>query len=258
MKTKWLISMGLSLLLAAGIGCGGKSEEDEDMGPVAPTAAAKKAVDAATAGSVGGKIEFKGAAPKMNKIDMAADAVCAGLHTEPVRDQSVQVNANGTLKNVIVYVKKGHEGYAFPAPAEEPMIDQKGCQYWPHVLVMMPGTLKIKSSDNTLHNVHAEPKANQAFNRAQPTPGTIDAKFSKPEIVPFKCDVHPWMRAYIGVFDGPAAVTGDDGTYKIGPLPAGSYTLEAWHEKYGAQEMTVTVESGKSAEINFTFSAPGA
>ncbi len=258
MKNNILIGLGLSVLLAVGVACGGKSDEDEDMQSMGPAAAAKKAVDASTAGSVSGKIDFKGAAPKMNKIDMAADALCASLHSETVRDMSVVINANNTLKNVIVYVKKGYEGYTAPALTQSPMVDQHGCMYNPHILIMSPGTLQIRSSDNTLHNVHAEPKINQPFNRAQPAPGMIETKLMKTEIVPVKCDVHPWMRAYIGVFDVPATVTGDDGSFKLDMLPPGTYEIEAWHEKFGTQSMTVTVESGKSAPANFTFSAPGA
>lgn len=255
-----LMNGALSLLLASGIGCGGKSAEDEESASTTVPAAAKKSVDQATAGSIAGKVVFTGTAPKMNKIDMAAEATCSAKHTEPARDQSVVVNGNGTLKNVVVYVKQGLEEYTFPAPSQTPEIDQVGCVYEPHVLVMMPGMIKIKSSDNVLHNVHAEPKTNQPFNQAQPTPSTIEKKLTKPEVaVPFKCDVHPWMRAYVAVIEHPVAVvTGNDGTFKLSPLPPGQYVLEAWHEKYGMQQATVTVETGKTAEATFTFSAPGA
>lgn len=260
MSTTFCFRSALALAVLAGLaGCGGKSEEDADMMQSSAPAAAKKSVDAATAGSVSGKINFSGTAPKMGKLDMAADGFCAGKHADVVRDPSVIVNGNGTLKNVVVYVKKGLEEYGFSAPAAPPMLDQTGCLYEPHVLVMMPGVLQIKSSDATLHNVHAEPKVNAAFNRAQPAPSTIDAKFTKPEIVPFKCDVHPWMRAYVAVIEhSAAAVTGDDGSFKLDTLPPGQYVIEAWHEKFGVQESTVTVETGKTAEVSFTFSAPGA
>ncbi|MBI4178135.1 carboxypeptidase regulatory-like domain-containing protein [bacterium] len=255
------VLMGVSLagLLAAGIGCGGGASEDEDMMRTAAPAAAKKAIDAATAGSVSGKIMFSGTAPKMGKIDMAAEATCAAKHAAAIRDESVLVNDNGTLRNVVVRVKSGLEEYAYPAMSGEPMLDQSGCVYEPHVLIMTPGNLKIKSSDNVLHNVHSESKINKSFNRAQPTPSTIEASLTKPEMVSFKCDVHPWMRAYaVVVENGAAAVTGTDGAFNIGSLPPGTYVIEAWHEKYGSKEMTVTVESGKAAEANFTFSPAGA
>lgn len=258
MRTTFFSAAAVSLAVLLSAGCGGKSQEEGEMVTTTAPAAAKKAIDAATAGSVSGKVSFKGEVPKMSKLDMGADAVCAGKHSEAVREQSVLVN-NGMLKNVVVRVKKGLEDYAYPAPTQAPMVDQNGCMYTPHVLVMLPGTLQIKSSDPTLHNVHAEAKINSSFNRAQPAPSTIEAKLTKPEIVPLKCDVHPWMRAYIAVVEnGAAVVTGDDGSFKIEGLPAGQYVLEAWHEKFGTQEITVTVESGKSAEASFTFSAPGA
>lgn len=258
MRAKLFASVGLSLLVAVGMwGCGGKSEEDVEIQSAAP-AAAKKAIDASTAGSISGKVMFTGTAPKMGKLDMGADAFCAGQHSEVVREQSVVVNSNGSLKNVVITVKKGLEEYVPPAPSQEAMLDQSKCMYEPHVLVMAPGVLKIRSSDNTLHNVHAMAKANKEFNRAQPKPSMIEEKLSKPEVVTLKCDVHPWMRAYVAVTESAATVTGDDGMYKFGALPPGQYVLEAWHEKFGTQEITVTVESGKPAEANFTFTSPGA
>ncbi len=262
MNIKTLPFTGTALILSATLliaGCGGGDDEDLELTSASTQAAAKKSVDPASAGSVAGKIAFKGQAPKMNVLDMGADAVCQGLHKEQVRDQSVVVNGNQTLKNVVVSVKKGLEEYAYPAPVESPMLNQSGCVYEPHILIMTPGVLKIKNSDNTLHNVNAQAKSNKGFNRAQPMPSTIEEKFSKPEMVPFKCDVHPWMRAYVAVVAHPvAAATGDDGSFTLTPLPPGQYVIEAWHEKFGSQEMTVTVETGKTAEANFTFGAPGA
>lgn len=258
MNFKSILCASLTVLAAFGIGCGGKSDEDEQMMQSSAPAAAKKAIDAATAGSVSGKISFQGTAPKMNKIDMGAEAVCAALHSQEVRDQSVTINSNGTLKNVVIQVKKGLEEYSVPPMGGTPMINQTGCLYEPHVLLMSPGALQIKSSDKVLHNVNAQAKINKGFNRGQPMPSTFEEKFMKPEIVPLKCDVHPWMRAYVAVVEnGIAAVTGDDGSFKLNGLPAGQYTIEAWHEKFGLQEMTVTVESGKTAEANFTFGTSG-
>ena len=259
MNVKSVLYTSLAVLLVIGSGCGGKSEEDADVMQSSAPAVAKKAVDPATTGTVAGKVSFTGTAPKMNKIDLGADAVCASLHQEAIRDQSVIVNGNGTLKNAVVYVKKGLEEYSIPAPAQTPTLNQVGCRYEPHVLVMTPGVLKIQSSDKTMHNVNCQAKVNKPFNRAQPVPSTIEEKLTKPEFVPFKCDVHPWMRAYVAVIEHPiAALTGDEGSFKLDSLPAGTYTIEAWHEKFGTQEMTVTVETGKTAEANFTFNAPGA
>ena len=139
------------------------------------------------------------------------------------------------------------------------VIDQKGCIYSPHVVGIMAGQqLDILNNDGTLHNIHALPKVNKEFNKAQPrSKKKLSVKFEKPE-APFKikCDVHPWMGAYIGVFDHPCfSVSGDDGTYIISDLKPGEYVIEAWHEKLGSQTANVTV-SDSAAHQDFTFKKP--
>ena len=137
------------------------------------------------------------------------------------------------------------------------MIDQVGCRYTPHVFGMRVGqTLKIRNSDATLHNIHATPAANPEFNMGQPIQGMeFDRTFDAAEVmVPFKCDVHGWMNAYVGVLDHPYfAVTGDDGNFDISELPPGDYVVEAWHEELGTQTQNVTVGEGGTAEVSFTF-----
>ncbi|MRR13617.1 TonB-dependent receptor, partial [bacterium] len=128
----------------------------------------------------------------------------------------------------------------------------------PRVLALMAGQpLDIVSSDATLHNVHAAAKENAAFNLGMPAPGTRYTRtFEKPEIVPFKCDVHPWMRAWVAVVPHPFfAVSGSDGVYEIKGLPAGTYTVEAWHEKLPAQTFTVTVADGETKARDVTFTS---
>lgn len=211
----------------------------------------------AFAGEITGKVAFTGTAPEMSVLDMNADPYCAGAHAEPVKSEEVVVNPNGTLKNVFVYVKIGLEGKTFEVPATPAVIDQKGCHYEPHVFGMQVGQpLQIINSDSTLHNVHGMPKETAEFNLGMPIQGMkLDRKFDKPEVmVKFKCDVHPWMNAYIGVLTHPHyAVSGEDGTYKISNLPAGKYTLEAWHEKYGTSLQEVTVDEAAPATVDFTF-----
>ena len=212
----------------------------------------------AAGATVTGKVSFEGAAPAREKIKMAADPVCLTQHKDPVLSEDLVVN-NGALQNVVVYVKDGLSGKTFPAPTTPVVIDQAGCQYHPHVFGIQVGQpLEIRNSDATLHNVNAQPKLNKRFNIAQPTKGMKSIKtFDKVEApVPFKCNVHPWMSAYAIVLDHPCfKVTGEDGSFTLRGLPAGTYTLEAWHEKLGTQTAQVTVADGETKSVTFTFKA---
>jgi len=209
------------------------------------------------AGTVTGKVNFTGTAPAPEKISMGADPTCSALHKEPVYVESVVVNPDSTLKNVFVYVKSGLEGKTFSAPSTSVKIDQNGCHYNPHVLgIQVNQPLEIVNSDSTLHNVHGMPTQSKEFNLGMPIQGMkLTRKFDKPEVmVKFKCDVHPWMNAYLGVLEHPFfSVTDETGTFEIKDLPAGTYTLEAWHEKYGTQTQEITVDETGSVTADFTF-----
>jgi len=189
---------------------------------------------------------------------MNADPNCAALHNEPVKAETVIVNDNGTLRNVFVYVKEGVEGKTFEVPQTAVTIDQKGCQYHPHVFGIQIGqAFEIINSDATLHNIHSLAEKSKQFNLGMPIQGMkLNKKFDQPEImVKLKCDVHPWMSAYVGVLPHPFfSVTGTNGTFEIKDLPSDEYTIEAWHEKYGTQVQQVTVGEG-AASVDFTFSA---
>lgn len=210
------------------------------------------------AGSITGKVSFTGEAPAPEQISMNADPTCASLHSEPVYSENVLVNENGTLQNVFVYVKEGLEGKTFETPSTPITIDQKGCMYHPHVFGIQAGqALEIMNSDATLHNIHSLAEKSKQFNLGMPIQGMkLTKKFENPEImVKMKCDVHPWMSAFVGVLPHSFfSVTGVEGTFEIKDLPAGEYTLEAWHEKYGVQTQKVTVGEGP-ANVDFTFSA---
>ncbi len=213
---------------------------------------------AATAGDVAGKVSFDGAAPKANRLNMNADPVCMKAHKNPVFSEEVVVNKNGTLKNVLVYVKEGLGSKKFDAPSTKVEFDQIGCQYTPHVLGIQAGQdLVVKNSDPTLHNVHSLSKDNPSFNVAQPKKGMIlTKKFDKTESFKVKCEVHTWMNAWITVFNHPFyAVTGDDGSFSLKKLPAGDYTIEVWHEKYGSQTMKVKVAAAGEAKADFKYAA---
>lgn len=208
------------------------------------------------AGDLTGKINFKGDIPKAMRLRMNADPVCVREHKGDAVSEDVVVNKNGTLKNVLVYVKDGLGGKKFDPPKTKAVFDQDGCTYVPHVMGIQVGqVLEVVNSDPTLHNVHSLSKANPQFNFAQPIRGMKTTKtFDKPETFKVKCEVHNWMSAYIGVFAHPYfAVSGDDGSFIIKGLPAGEYTIEAWHEKYGTQTVKVSVPATGSKSIDFSY-----
>lgn len=206
-----------------------------------------------------GKAVFKGTAPKAENVKMNADPICAKANTKPVPKGDVVVSAKGELANVFVYVKEGVKKESIPADKPAPVtFDQAGCIYHPRVFGVRTGqTIKILNSDPTLHNVHAMPKTNASFNLGMPTKGqTAEKTFTKPEtMVRIKCDVHGWMNAYVGVLDHPYfGVSDANGSFSIPNLPAGEYTLEAWHEKLGTKTAKVTVTAtGAAAPVEFAF-----
>ena len=212
----------------------------------------------AMAGDVTGKVLFAGTPPKMARVNMAADPICMKAHKDPVFSEEVEVNKNGTLKNVLVYVKEGLGNKKYEPPATKVTIDQLGCRYYPHVLGIQTGQeLEVVNSDPTLHNIHSLSKDNTPFNVGQPKKGMMfTKKLDKPENFKVKCDVHTWMNAWITVFNHPFyAVTGDDGSFTLKKLPPGDYTIEAWHEKYGTQTMKVKVPATGEAKADFKYAA---
>jgi len=210
----------------------------------------------ALAGDINGTVTFEGSAPKPQRLRMDADKVCKAAHKETVTGEEVMVNSNGTLRNVLVYVKEGLKAKKFDPPSKKVLFDQKGCVYTPHVLGIQTGQeLEVLNSDPTLHNVHSLSKDNPSFNVAQPKQGMkLSKKFDKPEVFKVKCEVHTWMSAYMGVFSHPFfAVTGEDGSFNLKKLPPGDYTLEAWHEKYGTQTMNVKVGATDTQTLTFAY-----
>jgi hypothetical protein len=211
----------------------------------------------AEAATIKGKVSFEGTPPVLQQIKMESDPTCHATHPQGFTSEEVVVNPNGTLKNVFVYAKEGVAG-KFDAPKEPVVMDQKGCHYTPHVFgIQVNQPLQIVNSDNTLHNVHALPTKSKPFNLGMPIQGMkLTKTFGSPEVmVKVKCDVHPWMGAYVGVLEHPFyGVSGEDGTFELKNLPPGQYTVEAWHEKYGSQSQAVTVGSpDETKEIGFSY-----
>ncbi|HKB12420.1 MAG TPA: hypothetical protein VKD69_17285 [Vicinamibacterales bacterium] len=259
LRTAWVALLGIAV--AVNVACGGSEPSNKSADASSPSATPSgQRVDTANAGAVTGVVQIDGVPPKNEAIKMNADPVCIRENKTPQFQETYMVSSDGkTLGNVFVYVKDGLGNYAFDNPTTPATIDQKECRYHPHVFGMRVGQpLEILNSDPTLHNIHALPKNNSEFNNGQPIQGMkMTHTFDKPEVmVPFKCDVHGWMNAYVGVLPHPYfAVTKDDGKFELKDVPAGTYTIEAWHEKLGPMTQSVTIGPKESKEITFVFKA---
>jgi plastocyanin len=246
-----LVLPGLVALTAA---CGG----DAPARPAPPSFAA--AVDPATAGRVAGRVRLEGAAPDDERVRIDGDKACVALNgSDEQASGAVLLGADQALVNAFVYVKSGLEKATFPVPNEPVVIDQQKCRYLPRVAGVRVGQpLQIRNSDALLHNVRADGEVNAPFNQGQPVQGmAYSHTFTTREVmVPLKCDVHAWMRAYVGALEHPYfTVTGADGAFSLPDLPPGSYTIEAWHERFGTVEQTVTVGARESKDVALTFVA---
>jgi plastocyanin len=240
----------------------GPTKPPEKPAPGSTAGAAKPVeyfhVDPATAGSLGGKIAFRGVKPAKSVISMDSEAGCEQAHAgHPVYEESVVVSKAGGLANAFVYIQAGLEGKSFEPVKEAVVLDQHGCLFVPRVIGIRAGqTLDLKNSDSVSHNVHPVPKENREFNQQQsPESPDIQHRFPRPEImIPVKCNVHSWMRAYIGVMEHPYfAVTGPDGSFEFANLPPGDYTVAVWHEKLGNQAKQVHVAPSARAGLDFTY-----
>jgi plastocyanin len=248
---------GIALAMSA---CGGADQSKSAEPPSPASAPDLKTVDDATAGSISGKVVVDGTLPPNAPISMESDPACEGDDKQPAHAETF-VTSDGGLENVFVYIKDDlGKTYRFEVPSSPLKLEQKRCHYVPHVLGIRVGQpLQITNDDGTMHNVHGLGQSNREFNFSQPVQGMKNTiTFTKPEVMmPFKCDVHSWMHAYIGVVDHPYfAVTGNGGTFELRGVPPGTYTIEAWHEKLGTETQSVTLGDKGHKEITFTFKAP--
>ncbi len=250
-----LLLPALLLLVLAAVGCG--RETDGDAAPEPPPEAPP--AEPLGGSAIAGVIRYDGELPQLRPLAMDADPACAAKHTEPVFPEILEVGEEAGLANVLVYVTSGLPEGPYPLP-EPPVIDQRGCRYRPHASgIVVSQELTVLNSDDLLHNVHSLSQINRPFNRAMPA-SVKQATFSFTDPEPafrIKCDVHPWMSTYLAVFDHPYfAVTAADGSFEIAGLPAGTYEIEAWHERLGTLASPVTLLDGLAATIDLTFSLP--
>jgi hypothetical protein len=222
-----------------------------------------KQVDAATAGSIAGRVVFEGQPPSMEALKMSSDQSCVqGAGPNPQSEAAI-VGAGGGLKNVFVHIKSGLDtAYSFEVPNKPAILDQKGCIYQPRVLGVRVGQpLEVSNSDTTMHNVHSLPIVNQEFNKSTPVRGSRTTQiFTVAEVpVRFMCNVHNWMAAWVGVVAHPFfAVSDDSGAFSIAGVPPGKYVVEAWHEKFGTQTAELTIGEKQNGTMTFTFKPPPA
>jgi plastocyanin len=221
----------------------------------AATLGARNAPASALA-TISGTVTYTGTPPRMRPIDMAKEPTCAAQHTTPVMTENVVTGPNNTVQNVVVYISAG--AAPTPAPTTAVEYDQKGCTYVPHVLVLEAGQpISIVNSDRTSHNIHPLSTVNPEWNKSTP-PGSapLTATYEKPEFIAVKCNIHPWMHGYFAVLPTTHyAITGANGTFSLAGLPPGTYTLTAWHERFGTQTQQVTVGSGNPPPVSFVFKA---
>jgi len=245
--------LGSIALLAVSLACGGEKQ------PPPPAAPAGPSVDPSTAGTITATVKFEGAVPAPEMITLTGDPKCVSENGAPQRaDERIVVGDHQALQNVFVYVKDGLGNFGFPVPTEPVVLDQDKCRYSPHVLGVRVGQpLQVRNSDPLMHNVRSNAVINQSFNKSTPIEGLkFDHVFATKEVmVPFKCDVHGWMSAYVGVLDHPYfGTTAPDGKVVLGNLPPGTYTIEAWHETLGTKTQQVTVGAKESKDVSFAFS----
>lgn len=261
------LPLALAAALAAAVGCGGGEERSgaaaaapsED--PASAAAPSGPPPDPASYGSLEGGVFLDGPVPKNPEVSIAGAPTCAAQHAGGRVAREWYLVSDGRLQNCFVWIHTGlHPGLEWPVPAEPVELDQVGCVYRPHAQGLRAGqTLLLGSSDEEGHNVRAQSRRGQGFNlNMPPRQHGVERLFRRAEVpVLVTCSVHPWMEAWLGVFDHPFfTVTGPDGAFRWEGVPPGEYTLRAWHEKLGQQEARVTVPPSGAASVEFRFRSP--
>ena len=206
-------------------------------------------------GTIRGHVKLMGKLPGNQVIRMGVDPKCNDLNKgKTVVQETVKATIDGSLANV--FVKLEGKFPAVAVPKTTVVIDQRNCIYVPRVSGVRVGqTLEIRNSDNLFHNVHSNSGLDNTFNVAQPKAGAVhNFKMKSEDIFSMGCEVHRWMKAYVGVVAHPYfAVTDASGSFTISNVPAGSYTVNAWHEQYGPVKKTIKVTAGGTVTVDFSY-----
>jgi plastocyanin len=213
-------------------------------------------LDPSTTSTVSGSVTLNGPPPAPQPIHMAAEPDCQQMHPTAANYPDVITGPNGSLADVVIYIRSGLGNYRFSPPATTILLDQKGCLYEPEIVALMVGQrLEIRNSDPTVHNIHSLARRNPPWNQSQPQGTTLFETFARSErAIPLVCNVHPWMRGFAFVFDNPYfAVTNSSGKFSLQNLPPGTYTIEAWHQRYGTLDQSISLAPHSSASISFVF-----
>jgi hypothetical protein len=236
-------------VLALALGCDGKSSDSDPV--VTPTV-----IDPETAGTVKGKVLFKGTPPANPKLPVGGNPECSAHYSGPAFDPVV-LTKNGALQNVFVYVKSGLEKQVFAWPKTPVKMANEKCLYVPRMVgAQVNQPVEFSNADPSDHNIHGFGSTGE-FNFTLRGKGTMEErKFRRPEVMlKVKCDLHPWMLGWVGVVPHPFhAVTGEDGVFEFKGLPPGEYEIEAWHEKFGAKTLKAKLDPKGSADLEFAFS----
>lgn len=205
-------------------------------------------------GTISGRVSLDGTPVKPHTIDMSAEPGCAKQYAKPVVAEGVVTGPDNALENVVVYVSAGAPDE--PPPAQPVVLTQKGCRYAPHILgFQVNQDFEVVNDDPTSHNIHPMPANNREWNKSQPAGSPpIEDKYARPEFIPVKCNIHPWMKGTLAVMkNSHYVITAGDGEFQLPNLPAGNYTISAWHESYGEQTQQVTIGGSETKTVNFVF-----
>lgn len=257
-RSAFLIIALLSVLAVWGGSCSKEKEDftattEQNVAPTPGTAANHKPNMAA--GSIRGRVILRGEAPRPQKLMVVKDTDVCGLEAQ--YDERLVVGKNLGIRDAVVYLTGVKGGKPLSSLGSEFVLDQQGCRYQPHVLLIPVNTpLQILNADGILHNFHTFTKKNRPLNLSQPEfLKKMEVAFKYPEFIPARCDVHGWMSGWIVAVDQPYyAVTDIDGNFSLDDVPPGVYVLNCWQERLGEQTAPVTVEPGSAISSTFTFS----